>query len=49
MAKYPEVLFTPFYEWDEKTGEQKKLHTDRAWLHGNFYKKDFLKKNDIQF
>lgn len=47
--KYPEEIFTPFYEWDEKTGQQKKLHRDRAWLHGNFYKKTFLQQNNIQF
>ena len=48
-AKYPNELFTPFYEWDEKTGQQRKLHMDRAWLHGNFYKKSFLQKYKIQF
>lgn len=48
-ANYPNELFTPFYEWNENTGEQQKLHTDRAWLHGNFYKKSFLQKYDIQF
>lgn len=48
-TKYPNELFTPFYEWDEATGEQRKLHMDRAWLHGNFYKKAFLQKYNIQF
>ena len=47
--KYPNELFTPFYEWNNKTGERKKFHIDRAWLHGNFYKKNFLKKYNIQF
>lgn len=46
---YPNELFTPFYEWNEITGEQVQLHIDRAWLHGNFYKKTFIKKYNIQF
>lgn len=47
---YPETIQTPFYAYNEKTNQPMYLEQHNvSWLHGKFYKKDFLIENNIQF
>ena len=44
------VLLTPFFMWNEETLEKMTLEKHNiGWLHGKFYLKDFLVRNNIQF
>lgn len=47
--KYPEMVFSEFDKFNGRTLERVETYNDRAWLHGNFYKRDFLIDNEIQF
>ena len=47
---YPNAIATPFWSYNEETDQQINYEfTNVSWLHGKFYKKSFLLKNNIQF
>ena len=49
-TNYPDVLITPFQQYSEEMN--KIINSSQkfgGWLHGKFYKKSFLLKNNIQF
>ena len=47
---YPDAIKTSFYTLEGQTGKQLYIQSEGiGWLHGKFYKKEFLLKNDIQF
>lgn len=45
----PEVVVTNFNEWDETKHAYLSEITGNTWLHGKFYKTEFLKKFNINF
>lgn len=51
IQKYhPLVVLTPFFSYAEGVEEPLGLEkTNIGWLHGKFYNKDFLARNNIQF
>lgn len=51
QLKHPaQVLLTPFWAWSEDSQTQLNLEKNNiAWIHGKFYNKDFLFRNNIQF
>lgn len=45
-----QTILTPFYRWKESTMTTISLEKKNiGWLHGKFYNKDFLIRNNIQF
>lgn len=50
QKKCPNVIYSGFWTYKEETGQQLNYeNVNISWLHGKFYKKDFLLNNDIQF